>query len=295
MKRILIVAAMIYSAAAALAQVDIPNNSRNALMDLGRSLAWGAGGRGSLHNAYIFTPVSPSESFCMVIANNNPTNSHTFNFIVATTSDQQVTSYLLSPGSTRWVTATAVTGASVAANSSYYNFFRINGASRVAISITGSTTAAGTPDTADLLIGQSTFLDTGGTSCGPTNVPAQVASALFNGTSYDVPFDCPNQAAFNLAAGTDVRLITGSATHTIRICHMDYTSDTSATVTIRQGTGTTCLTNTVALSGDYPLVTGMVQDYSSIAPLKTTVAGRDVCLHFSASSTIGGTIIYADF
>lgn len=293
MKRLLTVFALF--AAGAFAQVDIPNNSRNALMDLGRSLAWGAGGRGSLHNAYIFTPVSPSESFCMVIANNNPTNAHTFNFTVATTSDQQVTSYLLAPGSTRWVTASAVTGVSVAASSSYYNFFRINGASRVVISISGSTTAAGTPDTADVLIGQSTYLDTGGVSCGPTNAPAQVSSALFNGTTYDAPFNCPNQAAFNLAAGTDVKLITGSASHTIRVCHLDYTSDTSATLTIRQGTGTTCLTSTVALSGAYPLVTGMVQDYSSIAPLKTTVAASDFCLHFSAASTIGGTVIYADF
>lgn len=276
-------------------QVDILNNSRNALMDLGRSLKWGSAGRGAIHNAYVFTPVSPSESFCVVVANNNPTSAHTFNLVVASTTDQQVTSYLTVPGSTRWVTASTVTGATVAASSSYYNFFRINGASRVAISITGSSTQTGAPDTADLLIGQSTFIDTGGTACPPSNSPPAVAPSYFNGTSYDAPFECPNQAKINLSAGTDVRIATGSAAHTIKICHVDYASDTTATMTIRQGTGSTCGTSTVALTGDYPNVTGIVQDYTPLAPLKVSVSNSDVCLHFSAASTIGGFVTYADF
>jgi len=292
MKRVL---AFFLLAAAAFAQVDITNNSRNALIDLGRGLSWGSGGRGNTDNAYIFTHVSTSESFCLVIANNNPTNAHTFNVTVASTSDQQVQSYLTAPGSTRWVTATAVTGASAAASASYYNFFRVNGASRVVVSITGTSTQAGTPDTADILIGQSTILDTGGTSCGPSNSPQQVSGTVYNGTTYDVPFSCPNQAAFNLSAGTDVRIITGSASHTVRICHLDYASDTSADLTIRQGTGTTCLTNTLALTGVYKTITGIVQDYTPIAPLKVSVAARDVCLHFSAASTVGGFVTYADF
>lgn len=281
---------ILLAASFAFGQVDVPNNSRNALIDLGRKLAWGSGGRGNLHNAYIFTPVSPSESFCLAIGNNNPTNAHTFNVTVATTSDQQVVSYLTAPGSTRWISATAITGASVAASSSYYNFFRINGASRVAVVISGSTTQAGTPDTADVMIGQSTFLDANGTSCTPGNYAQQFIPGNSDGTAGN----CPNVASFTLSAGTDVRIVTGTAGHTVKICHLEYASDTSADVTFRQGTGSTCGTATVALSGAEKSVTGMVQDYGPFSPLKPSVAASDICLHFSAASTLGGLVIYAD-
>jgi hypothetical protein len=118
---------------------------------------------------------------------------------------------------------------------------------------------------------------------------------LSDGTNAQYGFVCNSSAAVSIAAGTDVVVVSGVAAKFVRICHLDFSSDTSAAVTIRQGTGVTCGTSTVALSGAYQNILGIAEDYTPLAPLTTTVAARDVCLHFSTNVTAGGTVIYAIF
>lgn len=123
----------------------------------------------------------------------------------------------------------------------------------------------------------------------------RVLPDVFNGTTNDRQFTCPLQAAFNISAGTDVVMVAGVSSTNIKICHVDFSSDTVATFTIRQGTGTTCLTNTAAITGAYPTVATFSMDYQPTAVLHTTTAARDVCLHVGTAATVGGTILYAQF
>ena len=117
----------------------------------------------------------------------------------------------------------------------------------------------------------------------------------YNGATWDRSFVCTNQAVVTISAGTDAVIVAGVAATNVRICHIDFASDTQATFTIRQGTGATCGTNTATLAGPYPSITNLAMDYLAVAALRTTVAARDVCIHSSASATIGGVVIYAQF
>lgn len=117
----------------------------------------------------------------------------------------------------------------------------------------------------------------------------------FNGATWDRQFVCTNQAPITISAGTDVVIIAGVSSTAIRICHIDFASDTTATFTIRQGTGTTCGTNTATLAGAYPNATTFAMDYQPTAALRTTVTARDVCLHVSTAATVGGVVVYAQY
>lgn len=123
-----------------------------------------------------------------------------------------------------------------------------------------------------------------------------LAKLQLNGTTWDPEFYCTTSLPFSVT-GTDVLIATGAASTTVRMCHMDFSLSASATVTIRQGTQTTtpCDTNTVTIAGPYPAVTAMAMDYGFLSSLTTTVAARDICLHFSASVTAGGFSKYARF
>jgi hypothetical protein len=90
-------------------------------------------------------------------------------------------------------------------------------------------------------------------------------------------------------------LVAGVAAKNIIVCHLDFVSDTVATFTIRQGTGTTCGTNTATLAGAYPSILSFAADYGALGALRTTIAARDLCLHSGASATVGGVVTYAQF
>lgn len=123
----------------------------------------------------------------------------------------------------------------------------------------------------------------------------RVEPMAFNGATWDRQFVCTNEAVVTLSAGTDVVIVPGVSATNVRICHLSWSGPTTADVTIRQGTGTTCLTNTATIAGAYGSITSQALDYQPTAALRTTVAARDVCLHFSTSVTVGGVVIYAQF
>ena len=127
----------------------------------------------------------------------------------------------------------------------------------------------------------------------PSGAPVQVG--FFDGTDMQTQFACTNQAAITITAGTDVVLVSGVASTAIRVCHIDWASDTQATFTIRQGTGTVCGTNTLTLAGAYPLIVNFFANYEPASALRTTIAARDLCLHASTASTVGGVVIYSQY
>lgn len=151
----------------------------------------------------------------------------------------------------------------------------------------GSTSCPGTLGTPCVVVGPS--------APGAALADAPVLQGLSDGTNAQYAYTCTNQAAITIAAGTDVTIITGSAAKTVRICHLDYSGDATADMTVRQGTGATCGSNQVALTGAYKNLLGIDQDYSANSPLQTTLQARDICLHFSTNVTAGGFVTYAVF
>lgn len=157
-------------ALSSLAQVDIRLNSRSPYVDVGRGLVWGTSGRGGIQNNFLFTPINPDQGICVFVANNNPTNSHAITLQVFQTGDSQQSSYTGTTG--RFVQDTLSNSiTSVAAASMVSTYVHTNAAATAVISISGTSSAAGTPDTADVFLVQTSH-----TSCGPDSPVTQRVS-----------------------------------------------------------------------------------------------------------------------
>jgi len=105
-------------------------------------------------------------------------------------------------------------------------------------------------------------------------------------------FGFPDEAAITLTTGTDVVIVAGTAAKQTWLGHLSFSANSAQTVTVQEGTGTTCLTSTVVLFGPYQTLAAIALDFSSSGGLHTKVAGDDLCLHFGASVTAGGGVVY---
>ncbi len=163
MKRLLI-GMMLASLAAAS---DLVISGRGPYQDLARNVAWGTSGRAGVHNAYLFTPIDPSQGICIFVRNNNPTGAKTLNLSVFQTGDPETVRYTGDTG--RWVQDT-VQGwpGSVAANATSSAYVHTSAAARIAVVLSGSSAGGGSPDTADIFVVQTSH-----TSCGPVGTGAQ--------------------------------------------------------------------------------------------------------------------------
>ena len=104
---------------------------------------------------------------------------------------------------------------------------------------------------------------------------------------------CPLRVPITVTAATDQRIITGVASTNIKLCKLLFSGSTTADVTIEQGSGTNCGTNTLALTGAIGNALGLADDINANGgTLNTTIQGRDMCLHFSTTVTVGGYALY---
>ena len=134
------------------------------------------------------------------------------------------------------------------------------------------------------------------TGAGGAPLFVKIIPYILNGATNDRQFGCTGQAPFTISGATDVVVVPGVAATITRICHISLSwGTTAADMTFQQGTGTTCLTSTAALTGAYAGLTWAALDFGNESTLRTTIAGRDACLHFSTAVTGGGVAIYAAF
>lgn len=134
----------------AIAQIDIPISGRNPYTVIGRGLAWGTAGPGGVNNNFVFNPVSADTTVCVYVTNNNPTNLHSVSLAVQQTGDPSVSSFTTSQNPWASVQTPQVFPISVAAHTTQGFFFRSSAAARLVLQVSGSTTAGGSPDTADV-------------------------------------------------------------------------------------------------------------------------------------------------
>lgn len=227
----------------AVAQIDIQVSTaaRSPYIVVGRGLTWGSSGTGGANNYFIFQPLSPDQRYCVFIVNNNPTSSHTYTLAAYQTGDPSQGSFQ-NNSSGRWIQDTVQGNAqTVSAASTTSAYVHANAGARMAISLTGSTTQTGSPDTADIFIVQTTA-----ESCGPVQ-----QGVPLNGVF------CSNSAAgsFTGAASTGTIIINGAAGKSIYLCSASLAVLNGATaqyVSIIYGTGANCTGGSFILSIPVP-------------------------------------------
>jgi hypothetical protein len=160
--------------AASAQNPDLMLNPGSAYVEIGRSIDWGT----QFNRTYVIVPNSPNASLCIYVYNNNPTSTHTFTTAVFQAADSQVQNFSSNIGR---YTSVLLNGnlSSVPASTIAAGFVQSTAAAKVAIKFTGAATQAGSPDTADVFLVQTT---TG--TCGSTNVALSVQGAVADGTLF---------------------------------------------------------------------------------------------------------------
>jgi len=167
----------------AQATTDVLTTNGGLFFDLARNVSWGVSSKGGINNNFIFSPYNGQLGTCVWMVNNNPVSAHTFNLFAFSTGDPSVTSF--TGQSSQWLPASifnisapgGVFGGNLSSAiqpSAIETFFiPTRGVARFTVSITGTTSSVGSPDTATLFV---TFTST--SSCNySTNGPGDIIGA----------------------------------------------------------------------------------------------------------------------
>lgn len=149
-KRNLVTVAALLLLCASARAADIAVNPPGPVSPL-PTLAWGPTTATALgfNNNFWFSPLSPSESVCVYVYNNNTTNPHPFNASILISANPQEQT----PSDGTWNTAaTANLTAAVSPGVAAGFGASISGVSLIAISFSGSAALGGSPDTASVKI-----------------------------------------------------------------------------------------------------------------------------------------------
>lgn len=137
--------------------IFVPNGNLSPYLVISRNLTWGIGGTGGVNNNFIFRTYTADEAVCVYVTNNNTTSSHAFTLTVAQTGDPQNQTFI--GNGQKWQTISAPTfqqPQTLAASTTSAFYYRATGSANVVVSFTGSTTQAGSPETAQLFVVQTT-------------------------------------------------------------------------------------------------------------------------------------------
>lgn len=159
----------------AWSQQDITIPGLNSYVVIGRGLAWGSG----VNNNFIFQAFNPNTQICLYITNNNPTNSHSFTVTLWQAGDPAVKSFQQFPAKWAQTVTTQIFPKTVGSVATTGIFFNVSAAALLTAQFTGSSSAGGSPDTADIFAVQTTA---GG--CGlSSGTPVPVIGAQLQGSN----------------------------------------------------------------------------------------------------------------
>ncbi len=106
---------------------------------------------------------------------------------------------------------------------------------------------------------------------------------------------CDVQQTFDVTDSDEIITSAAGAGTRIRICHISFALGTAINLKITEGTGVDCATGPADLTGTYQNVSAIALDFGNWGPLTVATAEDNVCLDFSAASTGGGVVVYAEF
>src|SRR5208337_4541309 len=175
MRKWFLISLLAVFAGPALSQDQYVSTGGSSYVDIVRGAAWGSY---SFNRVFLFTPLSPDQRFCLFVANNNPTNSHTFSLAVFQTGDRQVTNYSNNQG--RFIQDTVQgTPSPVAAASMTSAYVHANAGAEIALIFSGSAAAGGSPDTVDVFVVQTTAESCGPVASGTQQISGSKGLSLF--------------------------------------------------------------------------------------------------------------------
>lgn len=121
-------------------------------------------------------------------------------------------------------------------------------------------------------------------------------SRIFNGSTWDRYFTCPNSAVVNVAAAATTQIVALSASTVIRVCSFVLTADTAATTaTFVYGTGANCGTGTTAITGAMRLQDeGNISHTGGSGSALRGLAANALCLT-AATGAVTGFVTYAQY
>lgn len=191
-----LVAVIVAFSCRAHAQSDVIVSGINPYQPLARGIAWGNGAAcnsGSfcgMNNNFIWTPPSPDSTVCVSITNNNPTNSHTVTFALSQALDPNVQFFTGFQGKWGAVPLSNTTfPVTIAAGATTNYFFRSSSAARLALQVSGSAAAGGSPDTADIVVVQPSTAS----FCGSSGTNAAIIPVI-GATQQGAAISATNQA-----------------------------------------------------------------------------------------------------
>lgn len=147
-----------------------------------RNIPWGNGAI-AVNNTFWFNSLAPEMGTCIVVYNNNPTNSHTYTLAVASASDPATGGF--TGFAKNWTAVSPVVSTTfpvtVTALGNNAIFYATRSSAFIAMTFSATATAAGSPDTANIIAVQSA----NSTSCANSLAQAnQVQGLLQDGTAF---------------------------------------------------------------------------------------------------------------
>lgn len=157
LKRIGMSAVLIAMFSLPVRATDVPIFPKGAIDSTAlQSLIWGNSGAQGFNNNYFFTPNALNESVCVFVYNNNTTNPHTFTASINVTGNPNSSATLNPPSGATWQSAASNNGLLAATSPGTPGGLgaQVSGAALVSINLSASSTQAGSPDTANVVIVQ---------------------------------------------------------------------------------------------------------------------------------------------
>lgn len=143
------------------AQTDVVVSGTNPFLTLLKGGNWGSGAACTngpscfANNNFIWQPPTADSTVCVAITNNNPTNAHSVSLSVQQTLDPAVTFYQGFQSKWGAVPIVGVTfPVTVPAATTNAYFFKSTAAAKLALLVSGSAAAGGSPDTVDIVVAQ---------------------------------------------------------------------------------------------------------------------------------------------
>jgi len=322
-KKLLRIIALLAAAFAPIARAaDVPVFPTGPVFRIS-GLVWGSSTASGFNQNFFFTPQNLNESVCVTVKNNNTTNPHTFSTAILITTDPSN----VTPSDGTWQTgAASVSFAATSPGTPGGLGAQISGAAQVAISFTGSTVQAGSPDTANVSIVQTTgscFSGNNSIGAGVQTVSATPSiQAISEGLSQ--AFSLQSGTVTNPASGQEI--IGVNSNNGTRSIYLDRvvaacSAACSITVNITSTAGTTCsnpvpgnlkanssVTSTsqgttgctglptvlVPLVGGLPLAAGtpFVLDLRGVVTPSGGVTGIDVVMAAGLTGTINASLFW---
>ena len=107
-------------------------------------------------------------------------------------------------------------------------------------------------------------------------------------------FSCTSSTTISITGSGNTQIIAAVTDQLVRICHISLSFDANSDFSIREGTGTDCGTNDIALTGTYLDINSIALDFGAVGALRNS-ASQALCLNFGSSVNAGGVITYAQF